>query len=129
MLGAMTLREPRVISGAPLVGNLPGFLRDPASVVVAAAAAHPGELLRLRLGPSSILIAADVDQIEHINVSRADNYWKGSLFNTLQPVFGRGLLLSEGDAWRQQRREMNPAFGMQGFRDVAVDLTKIVEQV
>jgi cytochrome P450 len=125
----MTLREPRIIPGAPLIGNVAGFLRDPASTVRAAAAAHPGELLRLRLGPSSILIAADPDHIEHINVSRADNYWKGSLFNALAPVFGRGLLLSERDAWRQQRREMNPAFGMQCFRDVLADLTGIVEHL
>jgi len=82
----------------------------------------------MRLGPMSILVAADPDHIEHINVSRADNYWKGALFNTLVPVFGRGLLLAEGDAWRQQRREMNPAFGMQCFRDAAAELTGLVEE-
>src|SRR4051812_29010917 len=107
-----TPREPRTIRGVPLLGSLPSFLRDPAGTCLAAAAAHPGELLRLRLGPSSILVASDPDHIEHVNVTRADNYWKGTLFNTLAPVFGRGLLLAEGDAWRQQRREMQPAFSM-----------------
>jgi cytochrome P450 len=123
-----TLREPRVIPGVPLIGNLIGFLGDPARTVLAAMGTHPGELLRLRLGPSSILVATDPDHIEHINVGRADNYWKGSLFNTLAPIFGRGLLLAEGHEWRQQRREMNPAFGMQCFRDIASDLTGIVEK-
>jgi hypothetical protein len=35
MLAAMTLREPREITGAPLIGNLAGFLRDPTGTVLA----------------------------------------------------------------------------------------------
>jgi cytochrome P450 len=126
---ASTPREPRVIPGAPVVGSLFAFLRDPARACLAASTAHPGELLRLRLGPSSLLVAADPAHVEHINITRADNYWKGTLFNTLSPIFGRGLLLAEGDTWRQQRRQMQPAFGMQCFRDVAADLTAIVEHI
>jgi enediyne biosynthesis protein E7 len=121
------MREPRVAETFPLVGGLPGFVRNPARYCLNASRAYPGELLRLRLGPSSVLLASAPEHVEHIYLRNPDNYWKGTLFNALRPVFGRGLLLAEGAEWRHQRQQVQPAFHARCFRDLLPSLEAIVE--
>ena len=49
--------------------------------------------------------------IEHILVANHQNYVKSRLARQiLRPVLGNGLLISEGEFWRRQRRIMAPAF-------------------
>jgi cytochrome P450 len=128
-LTSPALREPRARGAPPIVGDLVAFLRNPARYCLSASSAHPGELLRIKLGPSNILLAAAPEHIEHIYLRNPDNYWKGTLFNSLRPIFGRGLLLSEGATWREQRQQVQPAFHIQGFRDILTSLESIVEDV
>jgi unspecific monooxygenase len=49
--------------------------------------------------------------IHHILVDNPANYHRtGATVRMLRPLLGRGLLLSEGDDWRRQRRIVAPAF-------------------
>ena len=58
--------------------------------------------------------------IEHILVTNHQNYVKGRLARqVLRPVLGNGLLISEGEFWRRQRRIMAPAFHRQRVAQVA----------
>ena len=51
------------------------------------------------------------DLIEHVLVTNAGNYVKSHLMQRmLRPLVGNGLLTSEGDFWRRQRRIAAPAF-------------------
>src|SRR5262249_49325662 len=51
------------------------------------------------------------EYIEHVLVTNAANYSKGPIFRRLLgPIFGNGLLVSEGEFWRRQRRIAAPAF-------------------
>src|SRR5215471_9426799 len=50
--------------------------------------------------------------IHHILVDNPGNYRRtGATIRMLRPLLGKGLLLSEGEDWRQQRRTVAPAFG------------------
>jgi cytochrome P450 len=50
--------------------------------------------------------------IHHILVDNPANYRRtGATIRMLRPLLGKGLLLSEGEDWRQQRRIVAPAFG------------------
>ena len=64
-----------------------------------------------RLFFHNFVFVNEPDFIEHVLVTNHQNYVKGRLTHAmLQPALGNGLLISEGDAWRRQRRIMSPAF-------------------
>jgi len=56
------------------------------------------------------LLVNDPDAIHRILVDNPGNYLRtAASIRILQPITGRGLLLSEGDDWRLQRRTIAPA--------------------
>src|SRR6266508_2917536 len=63
-----------------------------------------GDVVRFRLGPFVGHILAHPDYIQHVLVSNAQNYSKGPSYAKAQSVILCGLLTSEGDLWRRQRR-------------------------
>src|SRR5262245_38985504 len=65
----------------------------------------------LKLAGRNLVIASSPDAIRHIMLVCADDYVRLPLGRrVLGPIVGRGLLVSEGQTWRQQRRAMAPAF-------------------
>lgn len=57
------------------------------------------------------LLLNDPTAIHRVLVERADSYRRtAASIRLLRPIVGDGLLLSEGDAWRHQRRSLAPAF-------------------
>jgi len=68
-------------------------------------------VVRLRVGGRHLVLAASPDAIGHIMISGADNYVRLPFGRrVLGPIVGKGLLVSEGEDWRAQRRAMAPAF-------------------
>jgi cytochrome P450 len=58
-----------------------------------------------------LILTCSPDAIRHIMVTHADDYVRlPSGRRVLGPIVGRGLLTSEGELWRRQRRAMAPAF-------------------
>lgn len=47
---------------------------------------------------------------EHVLVTNQDNYIKGPEYDFAAGALGRGLITSEGDLWRRQRKLMQPMF-------------------
>ena len=51
------------------------------------------------------------EAIRHILIENPQNYMRSpAATRVLRPMFGRGLFLSAGEDWRQQRRSVAPAF-------------------
>jgi unspecific monooxygenase len=66
-------------------------------------------LIGSALGRSRVLISAP-DAIHRVLVENTANYCRTSAtIRILRPIIGKGLLLSEGEDWRHQRRTMAPA--------------------
>jgi cytochrome P450 len=56
------------------------------------------------------LLLNDPDAVHHVLVGNAGNYRRSRIgVRLLRPITGDGLLLSEGDEWRHQRRTIAPA--------------------
>src|SRR5579864_5383914 len=49
--------------------------------------------------------------IRHVLIDNTDNYTRtAASIRLLYPIVGRGLLLAEGENWKEQRRTAAPAF-------------------
>src|SRR5262245_8682440 len=44
------------------------------------------------------------DEIRHVLLSNYGNYRKGRTFRNMRLLMGNGLIVQDGDFWRQQRR-------------------------
>src|ERR1700693_4052441 len=68
-------------------------------------------VVKLRVAGRPLVLAASPDAVRHIMITQSDDYVRLPFGQrVLGPIVGRGLLVSEGDAWRRQRRAMAPAF-------------------
>nr|WP_293366238.1 cytochrome P450 [Phenylobacterium sp.] len=62
-------------------------------------------------GPAAPLFIMDPAAIRAVFVDEADAFTQGAMFRRMmRPVWGEGILTSEGPAWRWQRRASAPAF-------------------
>nr|WP_232075951.1 cytochrome P450 [Phytohabitans suffuscus] len=89
------------------------------------AADEYGDVVRFAMGPKTIYFFNHPDHAKHVLVDNAANYHKGlGLAEARRRILGDGLLTSEGETWRRQRRIISPAFRREriaGFAGVVVD--------
>jgi enediyne biosynthesis protein E7 len=132
----MTVTEPleRSASGGrrdypgPSVLAIPGLLRklwtDRLSLL-SDAASEFGDVVRFAMGPKTIYFFNHPDHAKHVLADNAGNYHKGmGLTQARRRILGDGLLTSEGELWRRQRRLIQPAFRRErlaGFAGVVTD--------
>lgn len=94
----------------PLVGNALAFNEDPLAFL-RKVRQQEGDVVDVDLGPLPVTLVSHPDVVEDILVTRSRLFQKDRfLRTTLRPVLGDGLLSSDGDFWRRQRRLMQPAF-------------------
>ncbi|MFI6422837.1 cytochrome P450 [Streptomyces sp. NPDC050842] len=74
------------------------------------AAAGYGDAVRLPLGPKTLYFFNHPDYAKHVLVDNAANYHKGIGLAQARRALGDGLLTSEGELWRRQRKVIQPAF-------------------
>jgi cytochrome P450 len=92
-----------------LVGHFPAYSRDPLGFVTTSARTHGG-VVPIRFGPSPALLITDPAAIEEVLVTRHRDFQKGRAGQRVGVVVGDGILLSEGETWREHRRIVQPAF-------------------
>jgi cytochrome P450 len=70
-----------------------------------------GDIVCYRPAPEPAYLINHPDYIRHVLVDHNRNYSKATFSNLLfKKVIGDGLLTSESETWRRQRRMMQPAF-------------------
>jgi cytochrome P450 len=123
---------PKPAGGRPYPGPplhaVPGLLRklwaDRLSLL-SDAADEFGDVVRFSMGPKTIYFFNHPDHAKHVLTDNAGNYHKGmGLAEARRRILGDGLLTSEGELWRQQRRIISPAFRREriaGFAGVVAD--------
>ena len=100
----------------PMASNSVGGLRILFALRRNAYQAFPARCLdepvvTLRALGRSLVLANAPDAIRHIMITRGEDYERLPLGRrVLGPIVGEGLLVSEGETWREQRRAMAPAF-------------------
>ncbi|ACU75225.1 cytochrome P450 [Catenulispora acidiphila DSM 44928] len=103
------VRRPPGPSRASALGLLPRMMRNRLEVMAWAVAEY-GEAVRVPLGPKTLYLFNHPDHARHVLADNAANYTKGIGLTHARRVIGDGLLTSEGELWRKQRRVIQPVF-------------------
>jgi cytochrome P450 len=96
-------------SGLPILGSVFPAWRDPLRLFLESQATY-GDVVRFKFGPYDYYLINDPEVVRHVLVDNAKAYTKSRNYLGLKMVLGDGLLTSEGEAWRQQRRLAQPGF-------------------
>ncbi|MBZ5610782.1 MAG: cytochrome P450 [Acidobacteriia bacterium] len=105
----MTAPVPRGPRNLPLVGNLPAFRARPIQFLMRMARDY-GDLPYFRLGPYPVYLINHPDFVREIFVTQQANFIKSRALQRARILLGEGLLTSEGEFHRRQRRLVQPAF-------------------
>ncbi|WP_332368317.1 cytochrome P450 [Spirosoma telluris] len=82
-------------------------------------------LVHLRIGGRNQYLVLRPEDVKHVMQENHRNYGRSPAFEILKIFLGNGLLTSDGDFWRRQRRLAQPAFHRQ--RLAALTTTMIAE--
>ncbi len=114
---------PRLPGTLPLIGNLLELGRNPIDLFTEVA--EQGDVVSLKFAHQRYFLVNDVETVHHVLVDNNRNYTKSPNYKGLKLVLGEGLVTSEGEFWRRQRKLSQPAF----HRDrVASFVTTMVEE-
>jgi cytochrome P450 len=86
-----------------------------------------GDFVRTRL-PMQLYFVSDPGCIEEILLKKADAFRKDRTSRLLARVVGNGLLVSEGEPWRRQRRLVQPAFHHRQLQSYAALMVGAIER-
>ncbi len=113
--------------GSLIQGVMPEFTRD--SLAFITRCRDYGDVVRMRFLYQRVYFLYHPNDIEEVLSTNAKNFIKARTLRTpfFQRLVGNGLLTSEGEDWRRQRRLAQPAFHRQrisGYGDVMVEYTE-----
>ena len=86
--------------------------RDPLKFLLSTAREYP-DIATFKLGPQRMFLLSKPEYIEDVLVANDWNFLKGRGLQRAKKVLGKGLLTSEGNFHRRQRRLSQPAFHRQ----------------
>jgi cytochrome P450 len=96
--------------------------RDPLEFLVRVASDF-GDAAYFRAGPLHLYLFSHPDQVREVLVTNTRSFKKGQGLQEARRIIGEGLLTSEGDHHRRQRRLIQPMFHharIAGYADVMV---------
>ncbi len=88
-----------------------------------------GDVIGLKLGPLNACLLAHPDHVHHVLVKNQKNYIKGLGYDGFRLLVGQGLVTSDGDLWRQQRRLMQPPFTPTAISRYAAMMAEVTDRL
>lgn len=85
-----------------------------------------GDVVLTRMGPDPMVLIQDTKLIEEVLLRQHERFHKDAFTTLLHPLVGHGLLTSEGELWRKQRKIAAPALQKKqiaSYADAMVSLT------
>lgn len=121
-------RIPPGPSGYPVIGNLIPFLRNPLALFTQCAREY-GDIVRLHFPGTEVYLLHHPDHIEYVLRGEPQHFIKDKLTRRLSNLLGQGLLTSEGEFWRRQRRLAQPAFQPSHIHHYGTVMTMYTERM
>lgn len=104
-----TGRRPPGPKGHPVIGHVHLLWKDPLHNLLEASRDH-GDLVRFDFGPFPYYLVNDVDAVKRVLIDNNRAYVKSRNYEGLKLILGEGLVTSDGELWRRQRKLAQPAF-------------------
>ena len=104
--------------GLPMLGNTLSFIRNPLGILTTLQQRYD-RVVHLNIGNRQQYLVLQPEDAKHILQENHRNYGRSPAFNVLKIFLGNGLLTSDGDFWRRQRRLAQPAFHRQRLAALA----------
>ncbi len=113
----------------PIFGVMRLFQRDRLAVM-RALTRRGDDAIVAHFGPFPFYYFNSAELMHAVLVEHTADFDKGYVqHNALRPVLGNGLLISEGDFWRQQRKTLAPSFQPRHIRGYADTMGHYAEAV
>ncbi|MGZ3420614.1 MAG: cytochrome P450 [Polyangiales bacterium] len=100
------------------------FLSDPAGHVPRATKRW-GPIVGMRIGGAPIVFVAEPELVGEVLLDREGVFVKDKVTRGLSSFLGQGLLTSEGDVWRRQRKLIAPSLTKKHIASYADTMTRI----
>ncbi len=84
-----------------------------------------GDIYQIKIPTRKVIVVTNPEYIKHILVDNNKNYTKSFAYDSIKLFLGNGLLTSEGEFWKRQRRLAQPAFHKEKLNFM---FTNMVEQ-
>lgn len=121
-------RRPPGPSGLPILG-LTLAIRKDALGTLRRVAREYGDIVRLPVAFQDRIFLNHPDFIEQVLILQQAKFHKSELTKRItEGLLGQGLLISEGDFWRRQRRLAQPAFHRSRINEYAATMTESVQR-
>lgn len=107
-------RRPPGPRGLPIIGTSFMASRDSTQKLLRWARDY-GDIVYYQFFDFSVYVLFHPQHIEQVLLGKTGNFIKGVTSRANPELFGNGLLTSDGEFWRRQRRLSNPAFHRQSI--------------
>jgi len=125
---AVATRTPPGPKGLPILGVSLDLLRDLLGLLRRAAAEY-GDIVRIPVVKGDRILLNHPDWIEQLLVVQQSKFHKSEVSKeATERLLGQGLLISEGEFWRRQRRLAQPAFHRARINQYAATMVELAEQ-
>jgi cytochrome P450 len=111
-----------------LLGNLREFSQDRLGTLMRWAREY-GDLVSARFGPRSIVFVNHPDAVEEVLVNQNRRFIKHYRLRQAKQTLGNGLLTSEGEFWRGQRKLAQPAFHRERIAAYGQSMVEFTERM
>jgi cytochrome P450 len=114
--------------GLPLVGTSYMAQRDPMATLTRWAQQY-GDIVHYRFFGLPVYLLFHPLHIEQILMGKTEDFEKGMFARMNSELFGNGLLTSDGEFWRRQRRLSSPAFHRESivrYAEITVEETVLM---
>ncbi len=113
--------------GHPIFGHIREYRQDSLSYEKFLAKTY-GDIVHIRFANRDSYLINNPEDIRKVLVEESDKYYKAPIYRIILSRFlGNGLLTSDGDFWKRQRKLAQPAFHskrIQAYADTMVDYTQ-----
>ena len=120
-------RMPPGPKGLPILGMALQVRRDPLGTLTRVAREY-GDIVRLPIVSEERIFLNHPDFIEQVLVIQQGKFHKSELTKKITGrLLGQGLLISEGEFWRRQRRLAQPAFHRSRIAEYGATMAEITQ--